>query len=164
MTQPVTEASGDLFSLDAMAAKLGWEGAKSKSPKGQPPRARRLKLYLERREAELGCTLIIRTPGPNGAPRYRVSESQLRERCPELFGSRLTRLQAEFRRHLEAIDEKIRREVRTEVHEVIDPELAKLRETDEVLSRAVRKLQEQDEEILADLVALVSRVEAIAGP
>lgn len=98
---------------------------------GADRRGRQLLRELKSREQSLGVRIVVR--GHNGWPKATVAA--VRRHAPDLIRNEepvplpvgnVGRLLGEFRRHLEAIDEKISAEVAEQIAVRCEPEFAKL--------------------------------------
>ena len=147
----------NLLTPDAMADRLGWQGEdREASGRRESRRGRRLRLYLLQRESQVGEPLMVRLGSGGPGTRYMLSESLLRMRCPELFGHRLDELQAAFRSHLHAIDDRLDQRMAEHHERVVAPALAALHTRDEDLAEAVSHLRKEHR----DHRARLDRIEA----
>lgn len=122
-------AAEEPLGLAEAAERLGWRG----KPKD---RARRLLRYLRARERAAQVQIVIDNGAQGNGLRYRVTMRALRRHCRELFVRSADELAAEFRRHLETIDERI--DDRIEM--LMRPELEELRAVDEEITNQVAAL------------------------
>jgi len=162
----------NLRTPDEMAGILGWEGEASETGRATA-RSIRLLAYLKAREKQLGEPLMIRL-GEGRGRRYRISESLLRMRCPELWGQSIDEMHAAFSAHLASLDGKIDRRVDERVAETVLPRLDEITERQEALAGAVSQVSSQQAADTAELEAedlrlgqqqieMLKRLERIVG-
>ena len=154
--------SQDLAGLEEMAARLKWPARKRAD--GRSSRAEKLRDYLHVRSRQLGVSLLHPWgEGTGKGRRYKASEAQLREHCPELFGQTLDEVKASFEAHLRSIDTKIETRLQAKIEEVIDPQLAELRDTGQRVQLRVDETERRLETMAADLLRVAERLDALAG-
>lgn len=126
------------ISLAEMARRLGWSGSRP---------GRRLLRYLKRREAELGCIILVKSGDAAKSP-WRVTEAMVRKRCPELVRGKADAVRDDVAKFLGRIDERIAERVASHVEEHVDPQLEELRQVGNELQKGMRGLAERIEMIL----------------
>lgn len=114
---------------DQAAAFLGWVGKR---------RDERLLRVMFAKEQLLGKPIMLRNGGTKNGVRYKLTEQMLQRHCSELFLATQDDLVSDVKRHLNALDGR----VRAIVDERTAPEFESLRATDQQFAHTIRRLTE----------------------
>lgn len=120
------------------------EAAKDLRLKGAPEaRAKRLKRILVAKEAVFKVTIITRTFGANGSPRYWVTRRMLKRYCREYYVRSAGELTQDFKRYLDRIPEVVDERIDL----IVGPQIDELRAVDEELLSGLKRLAEKVERL-----------------